>query len=190
MAKTKPPKQTTCGQSPTPNMQSQDISAPALYKQATCLAEELGELLVQKQLTFCTAESCTGGLISSVCTDVSGASRWLNGGIVAYSNSVKQSLLQVPEELIVTHGAVSESVVRAMAEGACATLASHCSISVSGIAGPTGGTQEKPVGTVWIAVKTPNQTVALHHLFSGNRTEVRLQTVVQALEMLIRLIKT
>lgn len=114
----------------------------------------VGELLTERGLTLSTAESCTGGLIASRVTDVPGSSSYFLGSVVAYSNEVKANQLGVPADLIETHGAVSEPVVRAMAEGALARFGSDFAVATSGISGPGGGTEEKPVGLVWIAIAT------------------------------------
>lgn len=141
----------------------------------------LGTLLVERKLTLATAESCTGGLIASTLTDVSGSSDWFRGAIVAYANEIKQGMLGVPAESIATQGAVSEPVVAAMASGACKVLGTNCSVAVSGIAGPTGGTPEKPVGTVWMAWCIQGRVHTKKHLFSGTRDEIKLQTVRAAI---------
>lgn len=141
----------------------------------------LGALLKSQGLTLGTAESCTGGLIASTLTDVSGSSEWLNGAIVAYSNEIKQEMLGVPKQALIDHGAVSEPVVAAMAQGLCATLGVDCSVAVSGIAGPTGGTPEKPVGTVWMAWHVKGKTFTVKQFFEGSRDEIKLQTVKAAI---------
>ena len=116
------------------------------------LAEELGKLLLQKGLTLSTAESCTGGGIASIITAIPGSSQYFHGGIVAYANEVKMALLEVQSETLEKHGAVSEQTVVEMAKGAMKSMKTTCSIATSGIAGPGGGTADKPVGTIWIAV--------------------------------------
>lgn len=118
----------------------------------------LGQLLVGKRMTVSTAESCTGGMIAHMITSVAGSSAYYEGGAVSYSNSVKINTLGVSEADIERYGAVSETVVRQMAEGARKVFNTDCAIATSGIAGPTGGTDDKPVGTTWIAVSTPNGT--------------------------------
>lgn len=110
---------------------------------------ELAELLVARGHMLCTAESCTGGLIAARCTDLPGSSRWLDRGYVTYSNAAKQQMLGVPPEVIARHGAVSEAVVRAMVAGAVARSVATVGVSVSGVAGPDGGSAAKPVGTLW-----------------------------------------
>ncbi len=117
----------------------------------------VGELLKKKKLTVSTAESCTGGSIASRLTSISGSSEYFNGGIVAYSNDVKMGLLHVSSETLVEHGAVSEETVIEMVKGAMKALKTDCAVATSGIAGPNGGTPEKPVGTVWIAAGYKNE---------------------------------
>jgi nicotinamide-nucleotide amidase len=115
------------------------------------LCASLAQVLGARQLSLCTAESCTGGLIAASCTQLSGSSAWFERGFVTYSNAAKHQLLGVPSGLIETHGAVSEEVARAMAFGALAHSRAHLSVAVTGVAGPTGGSPSKPVGTVWLA---------------------------------------
>ena len=133
------------------------------------LAGAVGRLLLEKKQTLAVAESCTGGYISHLITSVPGSSGWYNGGIVAYSNAIKQNLLGVPVESIQKYGAVSEQVVRHMAEGARKKLNAGFAVATSGIAGPAGGTEEKPVGTVWFAVATPEKAVVEKYVFGDNR---------------------
>lgn len=153
-------------------------------------AETLLHLAKDQGCTISTAESCTGGLISAVITSISGASSVFNAGLVTYSNSAKSSVLNVPEALIEKDGAVSESVALAMAEGACKSGQSTMGIAVTGIAGPTGGTPEKPVGLVHIAVAyTGMKTVHTKNLFRGSRDEIRMATVSVALTMSIESLK-
>ena len=121
--------------------------------------EELGKLLASKKLTLSTAESCTGGGIAATITSVAGSSEYFMGGVVAYSNEVKMDLLHVSAETLEKHGAVSRETVMEMAAGAMKTLKTDCAIATSGIAGPGGGSAEKPVGTIWIAVAYKNEIV-------------------------------
>ncbi len=132
--------------------------------------------------TLVTAESCTGGWIAKCLTDVDGSSEWYRGGVVSYSNVLKTQLLGLDPHLLNSHGAVSEAAVRAMAEGALERLGGDCAVAVTGIAGPAGGTPEKPVGTVWIAwADRADGTFAHLFQFSGDREAVRRATVLQAL---------
>ena len=138
-----------------------------------------------------TAESCTGGWIGKSLTDIAGSSGWFSGGAIVYSNELKQRLLGVSAETLAKHGAVSEAVVRTMAEGALARLGGDVAVAVSGVAGPDGGTREKPVGTVWFAWSCVRNgqiaTVTDRHLFPGDREQVRRQTVAVALERVLAL---
>lgn len=133
-----------------------------------------------------TAESCTGGLLGARLTDVPGSSEVYSGGVVVYSNELKTALLGVPSELIAAHGAVSEAVVRAMAEGAVARLGVEAAMAVTGIAGPGGGTDEKPVGTVWLGVATPEGVESRRTVFGGTRQEIRERAAQAALFLLYR----
>lgn len=137
------------------------------------MVEELGGALRARGWMLATAESCTGGLVGHMLTNVSGSSDWFAGGLVAYSNLLKQELLGVPEEVLSSRGAVSQECVEAMARGVCGLIGSDVGIAVSGVAGPTGGSPEKPVGTVWIAWHTPEG--AASHVFhmEGNRRDVK-----------------
>lgn len=135
-----------------------------------------------------TAESCTGGLIAKMCTDLSGSSAWFERGFVTYSNSAKSDMLGVDAGLIDQHGAVSEPVARAMAEGALKNSQADWSVSVTGIAGPTGGSAKKPVGLVWFAWSNEEQIISLSKVFKGSRNQVREQTAEHSLTVLIDLI--
>lgn len=151
--------------------------------------QEVGELLGLEDYTLTTAESCTGGLLASTLTDVSGSSAWFSGSVVAYSNDVKQKVLGVPEAVLVEHGAVSEAVVKAMAEGVKETIGADVSVAISGIAGPTGGTPDKPVGTVWVAWSWPYGTKAKIYQFSGSRDEIKAQSVLAAINGLMAILR-
>ncbi|GFK94098.1 Nicotinamide-nucleotide amidohydrolase PncC [Fundidesulfovibrio magnetotacticus] len=149
-------------------------------------ARETARVLGERGWWLATAESCTGGLVSGALTAVSGSSAWFAGGVVAYSNAVKESLLDVPRLLLEAHGAVSREVVLAMASGAAQRFGVQCAVSVSGVAGPTGGTSEKPVGTVWLGFSVDGVATAEVHRFEGDRESVRGQSVLAALEGLVR----
>ena len=154
------------------------------------LAEKLVTLAREKNITFGTAESCTGGLISAAVTDISGASAVFWGGIVSYDNRVKENLLGVEHETLVTLGAVSAKTAEQMALGAVRALSVDFAVSVTGIAGPGGGTPEKPVGLVYIAVASTKGVITVkENHFKGEREEVRRQTVEMALSMLISAIE-
>ncbi|BDQ33926.1 CinA family protein [Pseudodesulfovibrio portus] len=150
---------------------------------------ELGECLRVEENLLATAESCTGGLLASTLTDTPGSSEWFAGSVVAYSNEVKARLLGVPPEVLDEHGAVSEPVVLAMAEGVLKATGAHVSVAISGIAGPTGGTPEKPVGTVWMAWAWPGKTRARRYNFSGSRSEVKAQSVMAAINGLLGVVR-
>ena len=132
-----------------------------------------------------TAESCTGGLISAACTDLAGSSDWFERGFVTYSNAAKSELLGVPAALIDQHGAVSEAVALAMAEGAVRHSHAQVSVAVTGVAGPGGGSAAKPVGTVWVAWCVGGRTDAQCLHLDGDRAAVRAQTVQHALQGLL-----
>lgn len=147
----------------------------------------LAEALRGRGWRLTTAESCTGGLIAATCTDLAGSSDWFDRGVVTYSNSSKTDLLGVPSDMIASHGAVSEQVARAMAEGAMARSAAQRAVAVTGIAGPGGGSADKPVGTVWIACAGSSmETSAQRFRFDGDRALVRWHTVVEALRLVAR----
>lgn len=145
----------------------------------------LAAALRQRGWMLATAESCTGGLIAAACTDLAGSSEWFERGFVTYSNESKTELLGVDTGLISRHGAVSEEVARAMAEGALAHSRAQLSVAVTGIAGPGGGSAAKPVGTVWMAIAVRGQGVRTTLLqLQGNRAGIRSQTVTQAVHSL------
>ena len=135
-----------------------------------------------------TAESCTGGMIAAACTDLSGSSNWFERGWVTYSNAAKTTELGVPAALIAQHGAVSEPVARAMAEGALNNASAQVGVAVTGVAGPTGGSPDKPVGTVWFGWATPAGVVSEVQHFDGDRAAVRSATVQHALKRLLALL--
>lgn len=150
------------------------------------LVEALARELRARGLMMATAESCTGGLIAGACTEVSGSSDWFERGFVTYSNAAKHELLDVPAALIERHGAVSEPVARAMAAGAVGRSAAQVAVAVTGVAGPTGGSAEKPVGTVWFGWCTPEGVFTEHRRFDGDRAAVRQATVRHALAGLLQ----
>lgn len=148
-------------------------------------ALELGRLLRQRGWRVTCAESCTGGGIAAAITDVAGSSAWFEYGFVTYSNAAKQRLLGVAGSTLAAHGAVSEAVVREMAAGALEQAGADLAVSVSGVAGPDGGSEEKPVGTVWFAWAMADRIVARRHCFEGDREAVRRHSVAVALDGLI-----
>jgi len=149
------------------------------------LAETVGALLSEQDTHLVTAESCTGGWIAQAITAIAGSSRWFNSGIVSYSNEVKHKLLGVPESTLQKYGAVSQQTVESMASGAAGLGFGSVSVAVSGVAGPDGGTTEKPVGTVWIGWQVDEIISSQKFLFDGDREQVRYQTLIKALEGLI-----
>jgi nicotinamide-nucleotide amidase len=150
--------------------------------------QQIAQRLRDKGSQLCTAESCTGGLIAKSFTDLAGSSDWFERGFVTYSNEAKIEMLAVPASVIQDYGAVSEAVAVAMANGALQFSRANYSIAVTGVAGPGGGSDEKPVGTVWIAVAGKDQTRASHFQFDGDREAVRNATLQSALEMTLELI--
>lgn len=152
------------------------------------VAEILGSLLTKKQFTVSTAESCTGGNIAHEITAVAGCSSYFKGTVVAYANEVKQNVLGVSQETLKKEGAVSEPTVRQMVEGVAQKLHTNCAIATSGIAGPGGGTDEKPVGTVWIAATANGKTVSELYHFAGNRSRVINHATTMAQLMLIKML--
>jgi nicotinamide-nucleotide amidase len=154
-----------------------------LSRQSLCRL--VANLMLNKQLYLATAESCTGGLIAGACTDLAGSSQWFDRGFVTYSNAAKTDMLGVAAELITSCGAVSEEVAVAMSQGAIKHSAAQVSVAVTGVAGPTGGSAEKPVGTVWIAWCINNQTSTQLCHFEGDRAMIRALTVQQALQGLV-----
>ncbi|MBI3901411.1 MAG: nicotinamide-nucleotide amidase [Nitrosomonadales bacterium] len=154
------------------------------------LAAQVGGLLKAHGLKLVTAESCTGGGVAQAITEIAGSSTWFERGYVTYSNESKRELLGVSLDTLTHHGAVSEAVVREMAAGALQHSHAQVALSVSGIAGPDGGTPEKPVGTVWFAWALRNgATYAMVHHLDGNRGEVRAQAVRIALQGVVELLE-
>ena len=162
--------------------------------------EQLAEVLLQHGWMLATAESCTGGMIAANCTDLSGSSHWFERGFVTYSNEAKHEMLGVKSSLIAEHGAVSEGVAKAMALGAMRHSRAQVTVAVTGVAGPTGGSADKPVGTVWFAWATPSdagptlgaetawvKTELMH--FSGDRAAVREATTQHALKTLLDMLQ-
>lgn len=165
------------------------LATTAIAPQTFKLAEQVGVSLQQKQQTLCTAESCTGGGIGYAITEVAGSSAWFNGGIITYTNALKQKLLSVEANVLEKYGAVSEACVQQMATGAIAACNADWGIAVSGVAGPGGGTADKPVGLVWMAIVKDKDCWAWCEQFSGDRSQVRLKTLDAVLKKLINLIE-
>jgi len=149
------------------------------------LEERIGAILTARGLTLVTAESCTGGLVGHRLTNVSGSSSYFLGGLVAYSNRLKEQLLGVSPATLEEHGAVSEATAREMARGARQRLDADLALSVTGIAGPTGGTPRKPVGLVYVALSSATGEVCQRHLFEGDRLEVKQQSADAVLRLLL-----
>lgn len=150
------------------------------------VTSRLADRLLSLQWMMATAESCTGGLIAAHCTDLPGSSRWFERGFVTYSNAAKTDLLGVPPDVIAAEGAVSADVACAMALGAFYRTPARVSVAVTGIAGPDGGSADKPVGTVWLAWCIDGQVHAERQNFDGNRQGVRQATVAWALQGLLQ----
>jgi nicotinamide-nucleotide amidase len=149
------------------------------------LVTQISAELLRKQQKVCTAESCTGGLIAKSFTDLAGSSDWFDRGFVTYSNAAKSEMLGVPASLIEDYGAVSEAVASAMASGALCHSEADYAVAVTGVAGPGGGSADKPVGTVWIAVASKDELGAQCHHFDGDRGAVREATLRAGLESLL-----
>ena len=151
----------------------------------TSRTEILAYILTEKGLKLSLAESCTGGLIGSQITDISGSSAFFLGSAVTYSNESKERLIGVSHQSLAENGAVSETVAKEMAEGTLEAYGSDIAGSVTGIAGPNGGTPEKPVGTVWMAVTDGKRTIAFENHFTGSRKEIRKRTAEVLIDRLI-----
>ena len=152
---------------------------------SVALCTLLAQSLLARGWSMTTAESCTGGLIAASCTDLPGSSAWFERGFVTYSNASKTELLDVPAALIDAHGAVSEPVARAMAAGALARSSAQVSVAVTGIAGPSGGSPDKPVGLVWFAWSVDHAVESESRVFVGDRARIRALTTAHALQGLL-----
>jgi nicotinamide-nucleotide amidase len=158
-------------------------------KSPDLLSAQLGDLLRNKKLFVVTAESCTGGGVAEVITRTPGSSGWFDRGFVTYSNNAKHELLGIDTNLLEQYGAVSKEVAEAMVTGALRNSHAQAGLAVTGIAGPEGGSKEKPVGTVWIAWQFKNNDpVCKHFLFQGDRRQIRLQACHESLQGLIKLL--
>jgi nicotinamide-nucleotide amidase len=151
---------------------------------------EIANLMLDRGWRLASAESCTGGLIAAACTDLAGSSDWFERGFVTYSNESKTGMLGVPASVIAQHGAVSKEVALAMVRGALAHAPAQVALAVTGVAGPGGGSAEKPVGTVWFAWATPAGDCAEVQTFKGDRAAVRAATVAHSLRRLQELLST
>ena len=143
--------------------------------------QALADTLLRRQWMLAAAESCTGGMVAAACTDLAGSSAWLERGFVTYSNAAKTQMLDVDAQMIATHGAVSEPVARAMAQGALLHSAAQVALAITGVAGPGGGSEAKPVGTVWFAFAGPWGVHSEVQHFGGDRAAVRQAAALHAL---------
>jgi len=157
---------------------------------ASDLTKTLAQILLSRNWTVSLAESCTGGLVCTTLTELAGSSEWFERGYITYSNEAKVECLGVPLQLIDAYGAVSEQVAKAMAEGARINSGSNVAISITGVAGPSGGSAEKPVGTVCFGWATENQTLTRTMQFDGDRQMIRQQAAQFALTELIALLRS
>ena len=171
------------------------MSAPSLSKEELLALDGKGLEAILTQISaqllthgwmLATAESCTGGMIAAACTDLAGSSQWFERGFVTYSNAAKTEMLGVPAALIEVHGAVSEPVARAMATGAVARSHAQVAVAVTGVAGPTGGSADKPVGTVWFGWSTDGVVSTEMRRFAGDRAAVRQATLAHALRGVVQ----
>lgn len=162
-----------------------------LFPTALCLkANAILELCKKHSTKLATVESCTGGLLSAILTELPGSSRMFTHGFITYANEAKQEMAKVDPQLIALHGAVSEEVARAMAEGALQCSSADLAVSITGVAGPEGGSAHKPVGTVHFACAMKGKpTIHQHKIFAGDRSEIRLQSVETALDMIVSELK-
>jgi nicotinamide-nucleotide amidase len=152
--------------------------------------EELAALLIEKGLTLAVAESCTGGLLGSMVTSLAGSSAYFKGGIISYADSIKFTLLGVDSETIESFGAVSKECAELMAKGAREKLSSDIGVSITGVAGPEGGTNEKPVGTVFISVSSATESVTEKLILSGSRSEIREESASMAIRLIIKVLRS
>jgi PncC family amidohydrolase len=154
------------------------------------LSSSIGSALLDRDYTISTAESCTGGLLSHVLTGISGSSTYFIGGVVAYSNAIKEQVLGVRAETLQQYGAVSEQTAREMADGIRKKFGTDIGLSTTGVAGPTGGTHDKPVGLVWMGISTPTVTHAFECRFNGERLGIMRSAVIEILTCLLSELKT
>ncbi|MBA4417296.1 MAG: hypothetical protein C0392_05220 [Syntrophus sp. (in: bacteria)] len=153
------------------------------------MGERIGVLLRARDMRIATAESCTGGLIAKRITDIAGASDYFEMGFITYSNKAKEKFLAVPLNVLTSKGAVSHDVARMMAEGVRKAADAHIGLAVTGIAGPGGGTPEKPVGTVFIGVAAQNKAIVRKFLFTGSRHDIREETCREAFRLVLDLLE-
>ncbi len=161
-----------------------------MTEQLILLATALGQQLQQQKHTLAIAESCTGGGVCQLMTEIAGSSAWFDCGFICYSNAAKINLLGVKAQTLSHFGAVSKETALEMAQGALQRSNADYALSVTGIAGPGGGSLEKPVGTVFIAVQTPRQAMCYAKHFSGNRSQIRQQSIEFAIKVLLQMTET
>ena len=154
-----------------------------MWKKINQETEKLYLNCVNKNLTITTAESCTGGMISSAIVHINGSSQIFKSSVIVYSNDMKSKLLNIPKDLITKYGAVSEIVVHSMAKKSLEIVNADVSIAVTGIAGPTGGSIDKPVGLVWVGIGTKEKIITKKYQFNGNRLEIRQKTTQESLKL-------
>ena len=169
----------------TPSLSKEELPALDIHGLAVVL-NQISTRLLARGWMLATAESCTGGMIAAACTDLAGSSQWFERGFVTYSNAAKTEMLGVPAALIEAHGAVSEPVARAMATGAVARSHAQVAVAVTGVAGPTGGSADKPVGTVWFGWYVAGVSATEMQHCAGDRAAVRAQTVAHELAGLLQ----
>ncbi len=168
------------------SLSKKELPAPASW---ALEVDFLAKLLQERGLFLATAESCTGGMIAAACTDLAGSSAWFERGFVTYSNAAKTEALGVAAALITSEGAVSEPVARAMAAGALQHSHAQLAVAVTGVAGPSGGSADKPVGMVWFGFALPGRLVSEVRHFPGDRAAVRAATTLHALRRLVELLQ-
>ena len=159
-----------------------------MWKKINLETEKLYYNCIKKKLTITTAESCTGGMISSAIVHINGSSKIYKSSFIVYSNDMKSALLNIPNDLITKNGAVSEIVALNMAKNSLKILKADLSIAVTGIAGPTGGSIDKPVGLVWIGIGTKEKIITNKYQFDGNRLEIRQKTTYESLQLANKII--
>ncbi len=154
-----------------------------MWEKINLESEKLYFNCIKKKLTITTAESCTGGMISSAIVHINGSSKIFKSSVIVYSNDMKNKLLMIPNDLITKNGAVSEIIAFKMAKNSLTILKAHLSIAVTGIAGPTGGSIDKPVGLVWIGIGTNEKIITNKYQFNGSRLKIRQKTTYEALKL-------
>jgi PncC family amidohydrolase len=149
------------------------------------ISKKFGQILVEKNMKVSICESCTGGMLGNIITQIPGSSRYFKGGVIAYANEIKQNIMNVKADTISKYGVVSADVAREMVQGVCKLFNTRIGISLTGVAGPDGGSVEKPVGLVYIGIVVNNQSAIREYRFHGDRKEIRMQACAQALLLAI-----